>query len=154
MSLFIVFVIQPFRCMAAKNQLCGFQCFTDRQSNVQLSAKLCWIIMCSNNYALWTAALLLCFGMCPASAIALTSYCSKEPHSIGTGLCGASRRGNYYSGHVSWSIKMLSPCMIQNMILSFFHYAWNILSVCPNGAFEPLDSLRAISCRKAISHVT
>lgn len=30
MSLFIVFVIQPFRCMAVKNQLFEFQCFTDK----------------------------------------------------------------------------------------------------------------------------
>lgn len=43
--------------------------------------------------------------MSPASVIAVTSYCCKEPPSIGTVLYGASRRGKYYSGHVSWPIR-------------------------------------------------
>lgn len=40
--------------------------------------------MCFNNSALWTAALLLCFGVFPASVIALTSYCIKDLHSTGS----------------------------------------------------------------------
>lgn len=60
-SLLIVFVIQPSRCMAVKNQLCEFQCFTDRAmysfllNYVELSCALiimhyeqlhCWALAC------------------------------------------------------------------------------------------------------------